>query len=348
MKDLWHKRLKDFESFDKITFEVVPRYKTSGLSGDEWRQHVQVNFWFKGEVVHEAGFGNMRSALMMVGAEWLRAQEPIPEKVIKLEESGVCDQPSCARMAEGRFLIKRETSQQGDFIEQNTFKNFRRFCKKHLRRGDCSREDSDDNYEPLDGVTAEASTNIEESPSIEDGQAAMIRADLDAKAWINQQEGNDMKRVEVTLEIHRNGLGVPGLHAYISPEKMASEGFNLGTPVVVTRKDDFDHLERQAAWLKSRGITVGVPVIGHAEALDEASRWKANCQTAVSVAQSFSAGLSLSLETNRNLQAQLNEAMELLRGLTKAAPDKKHETYICAECGGGSDSHENGCAGHSA
>lgn len=32
----------DWELFDRMEFQVVPRYKTSGLSGNEWRYHVSV------------------------------------------------------------------------------------------------------------------------------------------------------------------------------------------------------------------------------------------------------------------------------------------------------------------
>lgn len=164
---LWHKRVDDFESFDRITFEVVPRYKTSGLSGDEWRQHVEVTFWFKGEKVHSAGFRDMQAALLMTGSEWVRAQEPIPDRVIELERAGLCDQPSCAEKSVGRLKIKQEF-ERGHRLHEDETKwsdKYRQFCKKHIRRGDCSREDSDDNYEPMDGVSADASTNLEESPS---------------------------------------------------------------------------------------------------------------------------------------------------------------------------------------
>jgi hypothetical protein len=173
----YHKRLPDFESFDKITLEVVPRYKTSGLSGDEWRQHVEVKFHFKGEIVHSTGWSNMRAALMLLGGEWVRAQEPIPERVIEIEEQ-TCDQPSCERPPIGRLLIGKETSEHGDWLlkDQDSMRHYRKFCANHIRRGDCSREDADANYTPLDGKTADASTNVEESPSVLGGVI-----DLEAK-----------------------------------------------------------------------------------------------------------------------------------------------------------------------
>jgi hypothetical protein len=166
-KELFHKRLRDWEAFDRITFDVVPRYKTSGMSGDEWRQHVQVRLWHKGEVVFEAGYRDMQCALALAQADFIRQQEPIPERVIELERES-CDQPSCPAPPAGKFALKRQTSRTGDYLDQadQYFGAYRQFCKKHLRRGDCSREDADDNYEPIDAATAEDSTNLEESPSV--------------------------------------------------------------------------------------------------------------------------------------------------------------------------------------
>lgn len=167
-KRLWHKRVSDFESFDRIELQVMPRYKTSGMSGDEWRQHVSVKFYFKGEVVHEAGWNSMQNALMFLPSEWIKAQEPIPSRVIEMEHEGLCDQPSCPNQAEGRFRIKRETSERGAWLheeETRYHQSYRQFCKRHLRRGDCGREDADDNYESLDGAKPDDSTNVVESPS---------------------------------------------------------------------------------------------------------------------------------------------------------------------------------------
>jgi hypothetical protein len=162
----WHKRLEDFESFDRITLEVVPRFKTSGLSGDEWRQHVEISFFFKGEKVFSTGFTSMRAALMLLGGEWVRAQEPIPLRVIQLEESGLCDQPSCANPSVSKFKLKKEFVRGEEIIRRFAGPgNFRQFCAKHLRRGDSDMEDCDDNYRLLSGPGPGESTNVEESPA---------------------------------------------------------------------------------------------------------------------------------------------------------------------------------------
>ena len=149
---LWHKRLSDFHAFDRITLEIVPRYKESHLSGDEWRQHVEVKFFFKGHEVHNFGCRDMEAAMMRLGWEWLQVTGPIPDKVIEVEKDA-CDQPSCTNPPVVRCTIKEEFSRSGEKLDASDIhsKHYRQFCKRHQRRGDCSREDGDDNYikEPL-------------------------------------------------------------------------------------------------------------------------------------------------------------------------------------------------------
>jgi hypothetical protein len=144
---LWHKRLTDFEPFDKITFEIVPRYKESGLSGDEWRQHVEVTFWFKGHEVHSFGCRNMESASMMLGHHLINAACPIPDKVIDVEKD-MCDQPSCVQPPVYRYILKEEFSRSGEKLDSKNGcgRHYRQFCERHRKRGDCGREDSDQNY----------------------------------------------------------------------------------------------------------------------------------------------------------------------------------------------------------
>lgn len=167
-KGMWHRRLSDFESFDRVELVVVPRYKTSGLSGDEWRQHVDMRFYFKGELVHERGVGTMQAAVMMLGSEYVVAQEPIPDRVIEMENEGYCCQPSCAEMSVGRFRLRKTWGPQGQSLDQSEVHStyYAQFCTKHLRRGDCGLEDADGNYEPLDDVTADGAGFVVESPSV--------------------------------------------------------------------------------------------------------------------------------------------------------------------------------------
>lgn len=147
---LCEKRHRDFESFDKIELKVVPRYKTSEMSGDEWRTSVRVSFFFKDEKVHETSYSSMKYALLMLGHEWVTAQEPIPEKVIKIEEDA-CMQAGCSRKAVSKYLIKELYSERGEKLDPSdtTLSHYRQFCDLHLERGDCGLEDSDSNYEVI-------------------------------------------------------------------------------------------------------------------------------------------------------------------------------------------------------
>lgn len=171
---LYHRRLPDWEAFDEITMRVIPRYKTSGLSGDEWRQHVEIEFFHKGQIVYSAGSSTMEAAILMLGTHFIKQQEPIPERVIEIE-SETCDQPSCREKAVGRYMPKKLTAKNGDWLDMGDQRlhYYRKFCKAHARRGDCSREDCDENYEPLDGLKPDDSSNVHESPSVFGGVIAI-------------------------------------------------------------------------------------------------------------------------------------------------------------------------------
>ena len=166
-RSLHHRRLRYWQPYDEVRIRIVPRYKTSGMSGDEWRQHAQIDFYFKGEIVHEDGARDVETAIMRLGHIFLDSTCPIPTRVIEIERTK-CDQPSCQNDAVARFMINRQTADDGSWLdpsEKEWTDWYRQFCRVHLRRGDCGREDNDDNYTPLDGVTADESTNTQESPS---------------------------------------------------------------------------------------------------------------------------------------------------------------------------------------
>ena len=148
MQKPWHKRHDDFECYDKITMEVVPRYKTSGLSGDEWRQHVEVKFWFKGHEIASHWSRDMRTAAMLFGSWLIGDGSGIENKILKLEKD-LCDQPSCTEPPTHRYILKELFSHQGERLDKTdgyTRPYFRQFCQKHGTRGDCGREDADVNY----------------------------------------------------------------------------------------------------------------------------------------------------------------------------------------------------------
>jgi hypothetical protein len=147
---LFHKRHRKFEAFDRVEMAVAPRLKSSGLSGDEWRSSVSIKFFFKGVVVHETQTRDMETAILLLGGEFVRNQEPIPTKVIEVERDR-CDQPGCGAKADVKLKIKRLTSERGEWLDdkEQSLQYYRRFCAHHSDRGDCDREDCTDNYETI-------------------------------------------------------------------------------------------------------------------------------------------------------------------------------------------------------
>lgn len=146
MEMLHNRRCRDWEAFDKIELVVVPRYKTSEMSGDEWRTGIAIKFWFKGYMVHETFFTGMRAALMMLSSVWLEASSPISDEVRKLEKE-FCDQPGCSEKPVHRYLLKRLATNEGWLEKRGSSQYYRKFCDRHKMRGDCGLEDSDANYE---------------------------------------------------------------------------------------------------------------------------------------------------------------------------------------------------------
>lgn len=142
-----HKRLSGFEVYDKITMEVVPRFKTSSLSGDCWRTSINVTFWFKGMEVRSAIFQDMQTAVLLLGHAYF---SPWSETGIEKVEKDRCDQPGCSKPRRQRYVLKREYSAQGELIDATDTSGdpqWRQFCEDHKDRGDCDREDCMTNYE---------------------------------------------------------------------------------------------------------------------------------------------------------------------------------------------------------
>jgi hypothetical protein len=169
MDRLWHKRHPDSGWYDRVELDIVPRYKTSGMSGDEWRTSVRLRWFFKGLQVGEEYFGrDIELALGYVPHVLAVASDGGASNEWLEHEKKKCDQPGCAEDAVARFKLKRETAKDGSYLdpaETEHHESYRKFCKRHLRRGDCGREDADANYEPMDGIGPDGSTNVIESPS---------------------------------------------------------------------------------------------------------------------------------------------------------------------------------------
>lgn len=140
----WRTTKPDAQAFDEVRFITIPRYKTSGLSGDEWRISIAVQFYRNGELKHESGgYRNMETAMGFAYADYCRA---VGEgNACFAGEGDFCDQEGCKEKATTKCALKFRWCRDGHKSEP-TNSDYRLFCDKHSTRGDCGLDDADDNY----------------------------------------------------------------------------------------------------------------------------------------------------------------------------------------------------------
>lgn len=165
-KTVHHKAHADDEGVDRIEIVATPRYKTSGLSGNEWRVGAVIRFYRKGELVHKAFRNKMTDAAAHLA--YIRDSLPWTDGVRALWalDAEECHQFGCSEPAETVYRLKQEFSDRGDgpLPDLGVQEVRRAFCTRHARRGDCGREDSDRNYEHVSGPDPRPRTD-DESPA---------------------------------------------------------------------------------------------------------------------------------------------------------------------------------------
>lgn len=144
---------RDQQFFDEVHITAVPRYKESELSGDEWRYSALVLFKYKGQIIKTFSFRNVATAIEHANTMMMLTGESLDYDRLS-REMGIetcCDQEGCDEQATEYFQIKNLYNDCGtkrlplyDKIP------FRKFCKRHSRRGDCGLEDADDNYSRIE------------------------------------------------------------------------------------------------------------------------------------------------------------------------------------------------------
>ena len=141
----------DAQAFDEIRFITVPRYKESGLSGDEWRISINMQFYRKGNLIHEVGAGGkMESAMSFAGFLYARACDDAHG--LYIGEGNYCDQEGCAEEAKVTYKLKKEWCSRcgkDKILEEEII---RKFCDRHKIRGDCALEDADVNYDLISHI----------------------------------------------------------------------------------------------------------------------------------------------------------------------------------------------------
>ena len=135
----------DAQAFDEIRIITVPRYKESGLSGDEWRISAEVQFYRKGILLFSTARRNVETACGFLYADLMSAIDN--GKAYFAGDGIFCDQEGCSRLAAVRYKMHKLYSRGG--LSQNidpTKPMYRHFCNKHKQGGNCGLEDADSNY----------------------------------------------------------------------------------------------------------------------------------------------------------------------------------------------------------
>lgn len=154
-KKRFYSRIDDDEFVDEINFSVVPRYKTSGLSGDEWRIHVKVELKRKGHLLYERVYHTFQDAVAHL--PWLLRTFTEENDIDVNVADGQCMQPGCAEPATVLYRRKKEGCSRCGSLKDAAegFPQYRCFCNRHSRRGDCGLDDADDSYELVEGSGAQ-------------------------------------------------------------------------------------------------------------------------------------------------------------------------------------------------
>jgi hypothetical protein len=142
-KECWFALRPAAQGFDEVRIITVPRYKTSGLSGDEWRISASIQLFRKGKLIHERGVRNVEMGCVFAAATYYEAQD---NGLAYFAGDGVtCDQEGCNAAADVRYRLIYQYCRDGHRSDPSR-PTYRHFCERHKRRGDCALEDSDVNY----------------------------------------------------------------------------------------------------------------------------------------------------------------------------------------------------------
>lgn len=132
--------------FDQIVLHVIPRSPSSPLS--TWTTSVRAEFLKKGKIVHETSYRDIKTALSLLPAEHLNAEEdPI---YYTSDFDHLCDQEGCINVATVSYKIKGYLCPHCK--GRTTLKlqpEMRKFCEEHKWRGKNNTDDSMDNYEEI-------------------------------------------------------------------------------------------------------------------------------------------------------------------------------------------------------
>jgi len=149
----------DGQPFDEVRIRTVPRFKTSDLSGDEWRISATIEFWRKGRKIDEsADLRDVETAIDFLKAKWHEACGNGLGHFAGIDD--LCDQEGCSETATVTYKVKHRYCNEPDLHQPPSPAGImkgdiviRKFCALHRKRGDSGFDDSDANYELLSGTS---------------------------------------------------------------------------------------------------------------------------------------------------------------------------------------------------
>lgn len=144
----WRHMHHDYQPIDEVRFVTVPRYKTSGLSGDEWRISAKIQYMKKGVVVYERSCRNIDSALRY--ADWWLTEWLENGNYSAGRSEHQCDQEGCSERATVAYRLKKLYDRSSGNASEPHRPTVACFCERHKTRGDCGLEDADNNYERVE------------------------------------------------------------------------------------------------------------------------------------------------------------------------------------------------------
>lgn len=139
----------DNQRYDKVDIYTVPRWKESELSGDEYRISAAADLWYKGNKIKTMTFMDVDTAIRYLDGALVYWQEN-GEAYDRVDDSYLCDQESCANIADVKYKRLDAWTNRGDKETLYDWNLYRVFCNGHKTRGDCALDDADRNYEQVD------------------------------------------------------------------------------------------------------------------------------------------------------------------------------------------------------
>lgn len=139
--------------FDESGIRLQDRYKTSEVSGDEWRYSYVLELRRKGQTVATKTVNGHSYAHALLAAAVHLSLIELAEQgwdVLPWEEirDDLCCHPGCRQEGVNLLMLRKRWSPDCSLCEPNDGSRpyARRFCDEHRSRGDGGLDDSDTNY----------------------------------------------------------------------------------------------------------------------------------------------------------------------------------------------------------